>query len=369
MTADSTNLLAGDAPQQGGASNSPPFVLRPPTALGRYGKLLLLALAIAVAVIVGQAASYRSYFSPPGGPQERFHSLSETAKSKIAIISLEGIILDGEFVKRQIDRVQDDDSVVAVVLRVDSPGGTVTGSDYLYHHLGELIRDRKIPVVVSMGSMCASGGYYVAMAVVGDGASDADDPLIFAEPTTWTGSIGVVIPHYDLSGLLAEFNVRDDSIVSHPNKLMGSPTRELSPEARARERELLQTLVNQSFDRFKEIVKSGRPKLQDDDEALKEATTGQIFTAQQALDLGLIDKIGFIEDAIERAVELTGRESSQLRCVEYDAPPTSLSMLIGSGTTRLPRSHGLDLGALLDLTAPRAYYLCTWLPAMLSNSR
>ena len=91
--------------------------------------------------ILGQTASYRSYFSPPGGPQEKYHSLSETADKKIAIIKIEGAILDPEgFVKQQIDRVREDDDVVAVVLRIDSPGGTVTASDYLYHHLRELAR-------------------------------------------------------------------------------------------------------------------------------------------------------------------------------------------------------------------------------------
>jgi protease-4 len=101
-----------------------------------------------------------------------------------------------------------------------------------------------------MGSICASGGYYIAMAAANH------ENVIFAEPTTWTGSIGVVIPHYDLSGLLADYQVKDDSIASHKYKLMGSPTRELSSADRAEERKLLQDLVNISFERFKEIVTS-----------------------------------------------------------------------------------------------------------------
>lgn len=370
-----------------GASGLPPATAAPqqivvqsppPTALGRYGKYLLLALGLCVMGLIGQAASYRSYFSPPGGPQEKFHSLEGAAEKKIAIIKVAGTILEGDgFVKQQIDRVGEDDSVVAVVVRIDSPGGTVTGSDYIYHHLRRLagrpgdpqrLSDeddddddgRKLPLVVSMGSMCASGGYYIAMAV-------GDQPdSIFAEPTTWTGSIGVVIPHYDLSGLLSQWNVKDDSVASHKYKLMGSPTRELSPEERAEERELLQGLVDRSFERFKAIVLSGRPKFRDNPDQVGEIATGQIFTAQQALDRGLVDRIGFIDQAVERAAELAGHDPEKLRCVKYEEPPTTLSTLLAAEGSASAPPRQFDLARLLDLTAPRAYYLCTWLPSLLS---
>jgi protease IV len=149
---------------------------------------------------------------------------------------------------------------------------------------------------------------------------------------------------------------------------MGSPTRKLSPEEEAEERKLLQELVDESFQRFKEIVLSGRPKLKDDEKALTEATTGRIFTAEQAKELKLVDKIGFLEAAINRAAELAGREPSSFRCVYYEEPPSSLKMLLGAKSGVLP-SGKIDLASVLDLTAPRAYYLCTWLPAILSNSR
>ena len=162
----------------------------------------------------------------------------------------------------------------------------------MYHHTRELCEDRGLPLVVSMGSICASGGYYIAMAV-GD-----EEDAIFAEPTTWTGSIGVVIPHYDFSGMLKDYKIKDDSIASHRYKLMGSPTRALDAEGRAEERKLFQNLVDLSFEGFKDIVRSGRPKFRADDAALDAVATGQIFTAKQAREKGLVDKIGFIEDAI-----------------------------------------------------------------------
>jgi protease IV len=341
------------------------FVIQQPqTAFGRYGRFLIIALVICVLTILGQAASYRSYFSPPGGPQEKWHSLSESADKKVAIIKIEGTILDPEgFIKQQIDRVRKDDDVVAVVLRIDSPGGTVTASDYLYHYLKKLAADRELPMVVSMGGLCASGGDYLAMA-----AGGAHEDVIFAEPSTWTGSIGVLIPHYDFSGLLERWDVKDDSISSHPDKLMGSFTRDLSPQARAEERKLFQELVDRSFERFKKVVTDGRPKLKDDAAALARATTGQIFTSEQAKELGLVDKFGFIDDAVARAAELAHFDPDAVRCVQYEEPPTSLSSLLGASSPLTPASR-VDLTSLLELAAPRAYYICTSLPALLGNSR
>ena len=327
---------------------------------GRFGKWLLLAFVVAVMVAVGFYSSYQSYFSPADMPQEKYHSLSKTALQKIAIIDISGAIFDGEdsFAKKQIDRVREDDSVVGIVARINSPGGTVTGSDYIYHHLRELVEERELPLVVSMGSVCASGGYYVAMAV-------GEQPdSIFAEPTTWTGSIGVIIPHYDLSTSISSIGIRDDSIVSGKYKDMGSPTKQMSSE----ERKLLQTLVDESFAGFKEIVVSGRPNFKEDPAKLDELTQGQIFTAKQAEEHGLVDKIGFVEEAIERVAELASVSTEEVRCVKYKEPPSMLGELLGA-ETGLPARGSTDLAALLDLTVPRAYYLWTWLPAAMSNSQ
>lgn len=370
-----STIPPSDGASTGGPSPSPAIaspqapppqivVQQQATAFGRYGKLVLVLLVLAVMSLVGLQARYEAYFSPPNKPQEKYHSLNEEATKKIAIVTVAGTIMGGDnFVKKQIDSVRKDEDVVAVVLRIDSPGGTVTGSDYLYHHFRKLREqeDRKLPLVVSMGSMCASGGYYIAMSV------GERENAIIAEPTTWTGSIGVVIPHYDFSGLLARYNVKDDSIASHQNKLMGSPTRALTAEERAEERKLLQDLVNISFERFKEIVRSGRPKLAGDEKALDKVATGEIFTAEQALNLGLVDQIGFIEKAVERAAELAERDPKDLRCIKYEEPPTTFSDLLSA---QAPQSRVLpgDLRSLLNLTAPRAYYLCTWLPTILSNT-
>ena len=218
---------------------SPIIVQQRSTAFGRYGKWLIAALVVCVMFIISLYSSYHSYFSPADVPQEKWHSLSRTAMKKIAIIDISGAIMEGEdsFTMKQVDRVREDDDVVGVVLRINSPGGTVTGSDYIYHHLRDLAEKRKLPIVVSMGSICASGGYYVAMSV----GSQPD--TIFAEPATWTGSIGVIIPHFDLSGTLSKLGISDDSIASGPLKEMGTPTRPMTDA----ERKVLQGLVDKQL--------------------------------------------------------------------------------------------------------------------------
>ncbi|MHC4175997.1 MAG: signal peptide peptidase SppA [Planctomycetota bacterium] len=286
--------------------------------------------------------------------QEKFHSHNESGRSKVAIISVEGVIMEGEgFAKRQIDRALDDRSVKALVLRVDSPGGTVTGSHYIYHHLRQLAEKRKIPIIVSMGGIAASGGYYVSMAA-------GDTPgAIFAEPTTWTGSIGVVIPHYNLEGLLEKLGVKEDSVASHPLKNMGSFTRPMTEE----ELEIFRELVEEGFAQFKDIVKAGRPKL--DPKAIDELATGQVYTAKQALDNGLIDRIGFIEDAIDQAIKLAKLDKDDVKVVEYKRTPTLTDMLLGAEA----RGQQFDLATMLEMTAPRAYYLCTWLPSLAGSRK
>jgi protease-4 len=309
----------------------------------------LFSLVMVAVIVVGLIGLTRSLSLSSGeGVQEQYHSLARDGTDKVAIITVEGTIFDGEgFVKKQIEQVRNDPGVKAIVLRVNSPGGTVTASDYLYHHLTELVRERKLPLVVSMGGIAASGGYYMSMA-----AGPVED-TIFAEPTTWTGSIGVVIPHYNVAGLLEKWRIEEDSIKSHPLKQMGSPAREMTDE----ERRIFQDLVDDSFNRFKEIVKSGRPKFAKDPEALKRVATGQVFTTRQALANGLVDREGFVEDAIERALELAKLDKRTTQAVRYQRPGGLFDFAL-SARSEQRRS---DLDALLDLTTPRAWYLFTWL--------
>ena len=324
---------------------------------GRWStRIAWLIAGLAVLSAIGSAAAFSQYFQRDGGVVEKWHSLSRTAGDKVAIVSVTGAILGGDgFVRAQLDQVAEDEAVKAIVLRVDSPGGTVSGSDEIHNRLAKLVEKRNLPVVVSMGGIAASGGYYVAMANRG-----ADD-VIFAEPATLTGSIGVIIPHFDVSQALRKYDIRDDSIASGPLKEMLSPTKDRTPDIAEQERKLLQELVDDMFRRFKEIVKAGRPRL--DDAAIGKVATGQVFTARQALDAGLVDRIGFLEDAVDRAVELAGLSAEKTRVVKYSKPKGLLDEVLG-GTSATGR---VDLAAIAELTTPRCWYLCSWLPVVVRS--
>jgi protease IV len=297
-----------------------------------------------------------------GRVKEKYFAMNRHGGQKVAVISIEGTILSGEgFFKHQIDHAKKDiadGNLKAIVLRVNSPGGTIAGSDYMLHHLRKLVNDPKvgkIPIVVSMGSVAASGGYYVSMCV-----GDAPD-TIFAERSTWTGSIGVMIPHYNLASLMEKCGIQDDAITSHHLKDMGSITRQMTPE----ERKIFQQLVEEGFTQFKNVIKDGRPKFRQDPAALDKLATGQVYTSEQALKLGLIDRVGFIEDAIDKAVQLARLDPADVKVVKYKEEPHLAELLFGKSQAR----PAFDVAAILETTTPRAYYLCTWLPALANNSK
>ena len=329
----------------------------------RWGTRIAWTIAgFSLLAALASAGANAEYFQRDSKLVEKYHSLSKLAATKVAIVDISGPIMGGGgFARSQLDHIADDMSVKAIVLRVDSPGGTVSGSDEIHYRLAELAKERDLPVVVSMGGIAASGGYYIAM------ANGGRDDVIFAEPATLTGSIGVIIPHFDLSKLMKKFDIEDDSIASGPLKEMLSPTKERTPELAERERKILQALVDEMFARFKMIVKQGRPKL--DDDALAGVATGQIFTAQQALDAGLVDRIGFLEDAVKRAVELAGLTDKTTRVVRYSRPRGLLQEVLGGDISAGGRSMmGRNaLEAFAEWTTPRAWYLCSWWPAMVSS--
>jgi protease-4 len=210
-----------------------------------------------------------------------------------------------------------------------------------------------------MGGMAASGGYYVSMAV-----GDVEN-TIFAEPTSITGSIGVIIPHYDVSELMTRFGVKEDSIVTHPRKQMLSMTKALPDE----HRDLLQKHVDSTLERFIEVVKMGRPKLRDGEGLVSgeiNLATGEIFTSQKAKEFGLIDSIGFIEDAIERVCELQGLSSDEVRVVRYSPPPSLFSLSAMQASQSAPGPT--DLLQILGNSSPRAYFVCSSLPPLITSA-
>ena len=287
-----------------------------------------------------------SFKSPKNGVQEKFYSGDETGTDKIAIISITGTIEEGEDYKDFIDAAMDDKAVKGVVLRVDSPGGTVSGSDYILDRLNKL-REKK-PIVVSMGSMACSGGYYVSMCV-GD-----EKDSIFIEPTGWTGSIGVIISRYDASELFnKKLGVFEDPITSGRNKAMGSPLLPLNEE----QRKIFQDLVDDSFIRFKDIVKQGRPRYVKNPQELDNLATGQVYSANQALELGLVDKIGFLDDAVERVCDLAKVHSKSAQVVKYTKEASFKEMLLSIQKSDKPNVVDDVKNVVNKAASPKAYYL------------
>lgn len=206
---------------------------------------------------------------------------------KVAIVRVEGPILDA---KETIDELKEhvkDLSVKAIVLRVDSPGGAVAPSQEIYEEVRKAVA--KKTVVVSMGSTAASGGYYIASPAT----------RIVANPGTLTGSIGVIMEIPNLEGLMSKIGVKTDVIKSGEHKDIASVFRGIRKE----EREILQAILDNVHNQFINAVAEGRRMTLDD---VKKIADGRVYTGEQALKAGLVDELGNLEDAIKVAAKLAG---------------------------------------------------------------
>ena len=199
-------------------------------------------------------------------------------------------------IREQLDKAREDREIRALLLRVNSPGGTVTASDILYTELLRFKQERSLPVVAQLMGVAASGGYYVSMA--------AD--RVVAHPTTVTGSIGVIFVGVNLSGLMEKLGIRDQTLVTGPYKDAGSPLRPMRPA----ERQQLQSVLDDMLVRFEQVVEAGRPEL--DAAQVHGLADGRVFSAPQALEQGLVDTLGSLEDGIAEAERLAGLSESRV---------------------------------------------------------
>ncbi|HNT57089.1 MAG TPA: signal peptide peptidase SppA [Syntrophales bacterium] len=208
---------------------------------------------------------------------------------RVGVILVQGVLADARGIIEQIDEFDGNDSVKAVVLRVESPGGGVVPSQEIYDRLKK-VKENKI-VVASLGAVAASGGYYIACA--------ADK--IVANPGTVTGSIGVILQFPLFEELFRKIGIGSTTIKSGKYKDMGSPFRELTPGERA----FLQGVTNDIYDQFVDTVLASRniPPSR-----TAEIAEGKIFTGRQALELGLVDALGSEQDAVDLAAKLSGME-------------------------------------------------------------
>ena len=214
--------------------------------------------------------------------------LSVVGQDRVALVKLEGVLLSSEHIVEEVNGYADDSSIKAIVIRVDSPGGGVVPSQEIYNAVKHARQEGK-KVVVSMGSVAASGGYYVAAA--------AD--LIVANPGTMTGSIGVKMEFANIEKLLEKIGVKGMVVKSGEYKDVGSPFREMTEK----ERSLLQGVIDDVQTQFVMAVVEGRNLPEAEVRAIAD---GRIFTGQQALALKLVDQMGDLEHSIRAAANLAG---------------------------------------------------------------
>lgn len=300
--------------------------------------LIFLALVASVAVNLWTYRNRRIYFAGVQGPDERFHSGNTQSRDKLAIIRVSGTISPPftSQVLSEIKRAREDDRVRGVLLAINSPGGLVADSHQIHHRLRELSVEK--PVVVSFGSLAASGGYYIAMGA-------GPETRIFAEPTTWTGSIGVIIPHYEVTGLADKLGVEAAPLKTGEFKDALSPFRPMTD----RDREVWGNILDQAFTQFIEVIDQGRPNL--DAEQVRALATGQIYTAKDARENGLVDELGYEDDALEALKKRAGLTDPQI--IEYDAPSPVWTWLIGLS----PRPAAVPWPLGWEGGTPRALYL------------
>ncbi|MGQ0811751.1 MAG: signal peptide peptidase SppA [Nitrospiraceae bacterium] len=293
---------------------------------------------------------------PSPAPLEEVQ-VAGSGDGKVLLLDLSGVISSQEgdgfmprpslvaTLKEELTRAARDEKVKAVVIRINSPGGTVTASDIMYHELRTFKANRKIPIIASIMDVGASGGYYIAA------ASDA----IVAHPSSVTGSIGVIMLTVNARGLLEKVGVEATAVTSGPRKDMGSPFRAMTPE----EREIFQSVIDAFYQRFLAVVQEGRPNLAP--QQIKKLADGRIYAGEQAKALGLVDDIGYLDEAIDTAKKRAGLAEAKVvtyrRPGEYQNNIYTRLFAPSAGLTSL--AH-LDLMSLVRGGTPQFMYL--WMP-------
>jgi protease-4 len=326
-----------------------------------------LILLLSLALVLGISGCGRPSITFALGPgDERLQEavvIEEGADVKVAQIDVRGLIADdrraGWFgsgtnpvddLVARLEKASKDGQVRAVLLRINSPGGTVAASESMYREVRRFREKSGKPVVVSMGEVAASGGYYLAMA--GD--------EVIAQPSTITGSIGVIIPTVNFSDGLSRIGIHARSVKSGANKDLANPLEPMREEQYA----VLQHMVDEFYAEFRSLVieRRNRPEVTAKANGLMD---GRVFTGREAAEVGLVDRTGDLRDAFERAKTLAGLKSAKL--VKYhsegETPKTAYAAApapgVGAGVeVNVLNVEGLE--SLLGFAGGRAYYL--WMP-------
>ncbi|MGA2174149.1 MAG: signal peptide peptidase SppA [Verrucomicrobiota bacterium] len=362
----------------------PPIITAPPPPPRGRGKAVWKALAMLFIVLfvlslLSNALSFsHGLFSHSRVVSDRSRALEEivlertNSNNKIAVIEVEGVISSGEvdrtdmnmvdYIKEQLKMAEHDSDVKAVILKVNSPGGEVLASDEINQALAKFQERSHKPAIASMQTLAASGGYYIS----------APCRWIVADELTLTGSIGVIMHGYNYRQLMNKIGIRPQVFKSGRFKDMLNGEREpddekLSPEERKtrdEEDRMVQSLIDQTYDKFKEVVKTGREHAAKENNGKgktlvddwQDYADGRIFSGKQALAFGFVDELGDFETAVKRAQILANVPSASL--VEYRMPFDFGSVLAHIfGKTEAPAIK-VDLGVELPrLEAGRLYFI------------
>ncbi len=336
----------------------------------------MLFLCAAVTTIASGCSplrvSFDVGFAPPPGLAEREVMKDAGAgrnAPKIVMIPVSGFIADArapgflgagsnpvDELVRRLEIAENDPNVKAIILRVNTPGGTVTGSDIMYRELRAYADRTSAPIIATMGEIATSGGYYVSLS--------AD--RIIAEPTTVTGSIGVIMQTMNFSGGLAKLGIEARAVKSGPNKDMANPFEPIEEE----QYDILQGMIDDFYVRFRGLVEERRPEIDATD--MNMATDGRVFTGDAALAIGLVDELGGIRSAFDAAKELSGL--SVARLVAYTPPDIDPASPYGV-TGETPRVSNesrdtqinvvqLNLPASISALTNQPAFLYVWQPAL-----
>jgi protease IV len=326
---------------------------------------LLAVLGLFFIGMVGGDVPLQAHHSPGPRLQETWVK-DNKSENKIAVIPVEGVIMSGGAgrgdlvgtVEKALKQAEEDKRVKAVVLKVNSPGGEVLASDDIYNLIAQFQRNTTKPVVASMGSLAASGGYYVS----------APCQWIVANELTITGSIGVIMHGYNFRGLMDKVGVRPEVFKSGKFKDMLSPDKR-EEDITAEERELVQSMVNETFDKFKSIISEGRGNAAkkngtsaDAGKALadnwQQYADGRILSGKEALRLGFVDELGNLDTAVARARKLA--KIADANVIEYQ-PVFDLSDIfgfLGQSSKSEARTLKIDMGIdMPKLQLGRLYFL------------
>lgn len=266
-------------------------------------------------------------------------------RPKILLIPLTGTITeDGRdsrvaLIKEMLQRAERDEDIKGLVLRIDSPGGTVNASDVIYHEIRRFKEKKNIPVYACIDGIGASGAYYVAM------ASDK----LYATPSSITGSIGVIAMKFNAENLMAKIGIQHEVVKSGDKKDFWSPFRPSTPE----EKEIFQKIIDDLYGRFLKVIQENRGEILSVNE-LRRLADGRVYTAEQAFTEKLIDAIGYIDDVIEELKKTQGLKEA--RVIRYFKPGTYRSTYYSQAGINL----SLSINELSGIDSVRFLYL--WIP-------